>query len=429
MTSQSFSVLEMLFCSLGVISGAIGSYFGIRAAVKTQSEEDLLKKRFEVVWRTINIIPWNQLPEKAISWLLGKKTNITSWFANLGYKDGPVKLTFSFNAIAAGAAGWFLFGWIGVLTLGLPILFLLAIIASDINVKTWPTVVRILLWVGWLVPTTITLIVFLKLSTIVQLGVATVLTVTLIPVYAMAIFFLAVLVGGIRESQVENLNWQFEGNAFDYLVSFSIACAISFSVTLAALLIGHTAHSNAWVPQRIPMLLSNVLFDGLTLVVTLFILGLAIKPESCLSIPLAVILDAALAAVFACGSLWCGLRFTEHPVTLRETLNVLIIRSTNGSCWEIGPLFWAMHTTFGPTAVYLTVILLCWLAKFIYRPINWVFYRGKSSNPFGLTVALFSCVAAMLFGISMLMGHMEDRAKLSEIRPPVKSTVVTPKTN
>ncbi|MBA7688469.1 hypothetical protein ES703_96951 [subsurface metagenome] len=311
--------------------------------------------------------------------------------------------------------------------MGLPVVLLLAIIASHINVETWPTVVRIVLWIGWLVPTTITLIVFLKLFTIVQLGVATVLAVILIPVYAMAIFFLAVLVGGILESRAENLNRQFEGDAFDYLVSFSIACAISFSVTLAALLIGHAAHSNAWVPQRISMLLSNVLFDGLTLVVTLFILGQAIKPESHLSIPVAVLLDIVLATAFACGSLWCGLRFTEHPITLRETLNVLILRSTDGARWEIGPFFWAMHTTFAPTGVYLTVILMCWLAKLIYRPINWVFYRGKTSNPFGLTVALFSCIAAVLFGISTLMGHMEDRAKRGEIKPPAKSTAIAPK--
>ena len=426
MKSESFFVLKVFFCFLGVISVAIGGYFGIRGAVKTQSEEDLLKKRFKAIWRTINIIPWIELPEKAISWLLDKKVHITSWLVNLGYRDTPLTLAFFFSTVASCVAGWFLFGWIGVLILGLPVALVFAIIASHVNVKTWPTLVRIILWIGWLVPTTITMIVFLKLSTIVHLGVATGLAVILIPVYAMAIFFLAVLVGGILESQAENLNRQFEGDAFDYLVSFSFACAISFSVTLAALLIGHSAQNNAWVPQRISMLLSNVLFDGLTLIVTLFILRQAIKPENHVSIPIAVLLDIVLAAVFACGSLWCGLRFTEHPITLRETLNVLILRSTDGAHWEIGPFFWAMHTTFAPTGVYLAVILMCWLAKLIYRPINWVFYRGKTTNPFGLTVALSACIAAVLFGISTLMGHMEDRAKLGETKPPAESTVTAP---
>ena len=79
MKSESFFVLKVFFCFLGVISGAFGGYFGIRGAVKTQSEEDSLKKRFEAVWRTINIIPWSELPEKAISWLLDKRVKITSW--------------------------------------------------------------------------------------------------------------------------------------------------------------------------------------------------------------------------------------------------------------------------------------------------------------------------------------------------------------
>lgn len=427
MTSKSFLVLQIVFSSLGAISGAITSYFAIRYAVKTPSEEDALKDKFKRVYTAINIIPWGRLPEEKISWLLGTKTKVTSWIANLGYKDGPVKITFYSNFLTSCLAGWFLLGWTGVLVLGIPVAFLLLILTIDINMETWPTIVRILLWVCWLVPTTITMIVFLKLATIVQLGMATILTAALIPVYAMAIFFLLVLLGGLLGSQSENMNRQFKGNAFEYMISFSAGCAISFSVTLAAMLIGHAAQDNAWVPQRISMLISNVLFDGLTLITTLFILEKAIKPETRLSIPIAIVLDVLLAAAFACSSLWFGLRLTEHPIALRETLNILCFHSIDGSCWEIGPLCWTMHTTFIPTILYLSFILLCYLAKLIYRPVNWVFYHGKDKNPYGLTIALCTLITGILWGISGLFGQVKDMAKLGETEVPTKTTVAAPK--
>ncbi len=233
----------------------------------------------------------------------------------------------------------------------------------------------------------------------------------MIPAY---LFFFYVLLGTSLVFILECSRIKMKDKYENVLFYFCLGAAISFSVTLLALLVGHLANPNAWVPQEIPILVSNVIFDGLTLVATLLILERAIGPKKLFSIPIAIIIDVLISAIFASASLWCGLKFTEHPIALQETLNILVAHSLDGSHWEIGPYFWAMHTTFIPTMIYLSIIFLCWLAKLIYKPINWFFYRGKESNPFGLTAALFGLLAVFFMVLSHSAGHIEDWAKLKE---------------
>jgi hypothetical protein len=85
----------------------------------------------------------------------------------------------------------------------------------------------------------------------------------------------------------------------DKLFPFSFAVAISFTVTFFAILLGHLANPSAWLPQTFQMLMSNVIFDGFTMVATLMILSWAIKRKSTLRIPIAVFIDIVIAALLA----------------------------------------------------------------------------------------------------------------------------------
>ena len=154
-----------------------------------------------------------------------------------------------------------------------------------------------------------------------------------------------------------------------------------------------------------PLLLSNVVFDGLTLVATFAVLAWAMRGKRPTGVPLrrilvAVAADVMTAAIFACCSLYIGLRFTDSPVTLVETLNVLRFRSASGDAWELGPHFWAMHTTFLPTLAYLSLILGCCVAKAMLLPARWVFGWHTHSSPLKLTALVLTVFAALFLALS-----------------------------
>ena len=429
MTTESFFVLKILFWALAGTSGLIAAYFAIRAAAKTPSEETALKKRYKKLWETINILPWPQLPEEVICIFLQTKNKLSKkvlYFINtffvklrnaleISYVKWPI-----YAGIYAGFLIFFLFpavlitskffGIIGLISLYFLFVFLFGllyiVVYRDFPESLLSTIflfggLSALLWLFFCINFSLLLALFL-------------VTVSIPFICILLIVFLYVFKE--LSEKLKSLSW-LNNILNEYgvpLILFCFGSTLSFSITLIALLIGRAANPSEWVPKEISMLFSNVIFDGLTLVATFMILQRAVQPRKLFSIPLAILLDTIVAALFACCSLWFGLKFTDHPVTVLQTLNVLIFRSIDGSTWHIGPCFWAMHTTFLPTIIYLFFILLCWLAKLIYKPINWILYRGKETNPFGLTMSVFAFVALVFGGISQAIGHMEDRAKLNE---------------
>jgi len=73
--------------------------------------------------------------------------------------------------------------------------------------------------------------------------------------------------------------------------------------------------------------------------------------------------------------------------------------SPDGGHFEIGPYFWAMHTTFIPTLLYLILITLCWVGKLLVLPVASILSRGAVvEKPHHLTAGVFLFIAAV-FGV------------------------------
>lgn len=202
------------------------------------------------------------------------------------------------------------------------------------------------------------------------------------------------------------------------LAPLSIAICASFVVTVAAILIGHTAEPNAWEPKTTRMLFSNVTFDGLTFWITMLLLAWAAKENTMRRIPGVILVDLVTAVAFACASLYIGLVATDKALSLPEILNVLIARDAQGNNWEVGPYFWTMHTAFLPTCAYLLLMFLAWLGKLILIPVGW-FFRGAKGNPspLKLTALLFGILVAGCIALFFAANTVHERAKEGEKAP------------
>jgi hypothetical protein len=231
----------------------------------------------------------------------------------------------------------------------------------------------------------------------------------LFPIY-WVVFFIPLL--GFEDSEIAKRR----------LMLFSFGVAAGFTITFTAMLVGHVADPAAPIPQTLQMLLSNVVFDGLTMVVTFAILSWAVERGWLFSIPLAVFLDLVAAAVLACCSLYFALVNTEHALSVREVLNVLVAHSPDGSRVELSPYFWTMHTTFLPTLAYLALILVTWFAKLILTPVKWFFGKGhEHKSPLKLTAALCGMIAVIfgLFTVGANSAHERAKEKAAAAPPAV----------
>lgn len=175
------------------------------------------------------------------------------------------------------------------------------------------------------------------------------------------------------------------------------AYAISFVVTILAIYVGTLTSQSDIDPRTVQMLISNVLFDGLTLIVTVSILERAIRTINPWPIVTAIFFDLILAGVFACASLWFGVVGTEIELSIGETLYILIGQHPATGELDFSPFFFVMHTVFIPTAIYLVLILISWIAKVVAEVAKWslVLFSRDELNPFALTAALFGVLTTV----------------------------------
>ncbi len=204
---------------------------------------------------------------------------------------------------------------------------------------------------------------------------------------------------------------------FELAGPFMIAGCFSFSVTFFSFFIGNVSNSEALVPRTFFMLLSNMIFDGITMVATLIILRWAIARKIAFRIPLAIGVDVLLCAVLACSSLYCGLFFSDYRISMSEVVLVLFGRATDNSGFELGPCFWAMHTTFLPTLFYLALILFAWVSRCLLRPVRWLFGVGhEHKNPLKLTAGVLGFVSSVFFALYLGMGQVEEYVKGKHVK-------------
>ncbi len=208
---------------------------------------------------------------------------------------------------------------------------------------------------------------------------------------------------GAKFRRISDDTWKFRVAA---------AFSLSFLLTLFSFLVGHFSHPSSYVPQTFQMLFSNAVCDALTLLATIAILAWAVRERVLFRLPFAILCDITIAAVLAVLSLYLGLVFTKHALTLAQVAGVLVGRSPTGQDYEFGPCFWAMHTTFIPTLVYLSITLIAWLGKAILSPVTWFLGKGhENRNPLKLTAAVMGLLFALCGVAAYGLGSGEEYLK------------------
>jgi|GEM_PF-6483288 len=186
-----------------------------------------------------------------------------------------------------------------------------------------------------------------------------------------------------------------------------LSISLSIILTILSFVIGHLLCATCDVDINSQLLISNILFDNLTLFTTIALLEQAVplinRKSKKWNIGVVIILDLLLAAVFAILSLYFGLLNTDKELSILQVSKVLLGASPqdNGAL-EFGPLFWAMHTTFIPTLIYLFIIVMATIGKMVIMPANRLLFKGAlAEDPYHLTAGFFGLFAVIFTMLSL----------------------------
>ncbi len=222
------------------------------------------------------------------------------------------------------------------------------------------------------------------------------------------------------------------------IVGLCGGAALSFAVTIGAVMAGR---SFADTPLQVQMgvtpqlLLWNAFFDGLTLTLTVWFIGLAkrwTRTESQLhdfsywvaaekvkrfgkdpevlagarvpallnqlkSLPALLVvfgLDLIVAGSLAILAIWIGLGGGEWAVDLREAFRMLFGLSGDGTGFSFSSAFWVMHTTFIPSAAYIAILIYAMLFMLVWFSLGFLLKR-VAPTPFLLALVMsLAAVAA-----------------------------------
>ncbi len=379
MDNRSLLIIEVFFWSISAIAGVIAAIFEFRDRWQTPQERQVAQKKYRDIWITIEESGILELPEKVINWFInatrflgtknirrfeGDELSVNVEASHIVNEESPQSNNTYIHSIPYSE-----------LSLEAKLVFIPSVIGTFLLIFS-PIII-------WLFLGVFLLKIILSLPLLYALFA--------LPFYAITLSVILSIGFGVFISEDSELRAH-------HLYAFSLAIGCSFVITFIAFLLGHFTAPEQWIPKTIQMLLSNVIFDGLTLVATLIILNFTIHSTSKLRIPIGVFADIFIAALLACLSLYLGLIITERQLTAFQVFNVLIARSPDGGHPEIGPYFWVMHTTFIPTIIYMVLIILAWISKLVVLPVARLFCRASMvEKPHHLTAGLFIIIIAATF--------------------------------
>ena len=142
-------------------------------------------------------------------------------------------------------------------------------------------------------------------------------------------------------------------------------------------------------------------------------------------LPFIILISVLSACIFACLSLYVGLIHSHHTLDFAEVMYSFIGKSTDGHRIELGPYFWAMHTTFLPVLGIMMVIGICWIGKAMLIPVEWFCRKaGKHSNPLYLTSGLMAILAAIFYIFFNVADSAYDFVKEREDKQTLLTTPI-----
>lgn len=410
MNADTFFLIKVFFGVIAAIFGLSGAIFTFLDTAQNEKTERT-QAWFEEKWNRINNSGWLNLPEKATRWLLDSRTRLAEWINEIQFADIIVRVLFFSIPVLFVIACFFYWGiTIAIFSIFPTIPFLIYAVTNEIPGGGFSRTIKSVIALSMIASALLTTFLWLQIILRQDLYSAALITLIFIPFFWIATY-IPVMVLAVMLS-LEESEW---GHA---VLLFSTGVASGFTVTLLAMSFGHVAVPSAYVPQTLQMLISNMMFDGLTMAVTFAVLSRALSKEGMLRLPIAILLDVLIAGVFASSSLYFGLAFTDNALNAQETLYVLFARSADNSHFEFSPYFWTMHTTFIPTLLYLLLILFCWVGKALLIPVRGFFGLGQENkNPFKLTAGLCGIFAAIFTILFFVTGSVQERAKEMQAKP------------
>jgi hypothetical protein len=180
------------------------------------------------------------------------------------------------------------------------------------------------------------------------------------------------------------------------ILTTSLVTAPSFAVTHLALLLGHVLYPFSIMIRTPQLLLVNVLFDTLSVLITVLFMEWALSKNPIARLPVAIFSTIMLLAVLAWCSLYVG---TLGSIGLSSTQvsRIFVGLSRSAAEFEFGPLFWAMHSVYLPILIFLSITLLGWFVKLIIGIAIWMLGAARvNRNPLKLFALMLGIAMALI---------------------------------
>lgn|GEM_PF-2534156 len=418
MTSHTYWVCKWMCFLLAagfVLLGAWCKYVEVRQDGRHDSTRDWCRR----AWESVSSSPWLMMPERVIGWFISEGESISVRLSELPRSGDYYGVVAAYVIATPVVAGLFFRGWVrwscilpSVFVLGM-LLVLVALLAVK-PLKRWffPFLSKMLgtCIVGLLFS-------FMALAFAILIGafrlniwLAAPIMLLMLPLTALGMFVCIGVCGVFGQKLIKG-----EYRGLGSYLTMAHALTASLALTMFAMLLGHVIDPCGWVPQTYQVLASNVVCDGLTMLVTFRILNLAVSRPGILRLPLAVWLDLVIAAVLAYASLYLGLVHTSKALSFSQVSRVMVGLSPDGQRFEFGCYFWTMHTTFIPTLLYLNGVLLCWKMKVILLIVRGPLGNAKHhSNPMALSQALCAVLVAAFLLAGQACSWGQDAAERRE---------------
>lgn len=431
MTSSAWQTIKLLFWGLAAVPAVLAALFGF-LSVQQDGKHRRTRARFRLGWRAVDESLFIELPEIMLRAVVKAEGSLNRWIDQslvcvneIGSKR-RVQVTFLAAVCIACIVMALSLTSNSPLVLGVVVTLVSYLICLPLAM--WAASQRhldlpLVIGLAGIASLSTDLIVNEDLTT----TIAVALSAMCAPLYVMLSYVIITSYSRLVPAPKASMK-----RPMDTQASFSVGVGVSVLLSLSAMLLGQVASPEQHVPKTVPMLLANLICDGATVVVTLRLIAWAVSVEEpCQRRIIAfVILDLLFAAAFAVAALYFGTIGSAGSLSLGEVLNVLVARSPDGSQWTIGPYFWVMHTTFIPTAIYMSLIAAAVLGKMFVLPgLSFLRVAKGHSDPHKLTATLCTLLAVIMGVGAAGAGHLANSAVKPTTRPPapaVSSKALSP---
>ena len=169
---------------------------------------------------------------------------------------------------------------------------------------------------------------------------------------------------------------------------------IGVTITIMALLLGYLYKPSISLPKTIQILLSNGLFDAVSVSTTLFLFDWASIGRTIIKVPVAIVIDLFFSAIYSVLSLFFSILYSDHHLDVSECIKIVFFINDK---YNFSSYFFVSHTTFAPTLLFLLILTVLYLAKLFCESAVLFFGRASSvASPIGFTASFIGLLAILL---------------------------------